>query len=279
MLSGLGLDFKYLELYNQAVIDTLARADEELSHVSLVGTEHLDQARDLKSRFSRVPIVHHLSNVEPAGLTGLNRSRAEFLNEITAIFESPWCGEDIGVWSLNEAPLPYFAGPPYTCEMAEFVASNIRELQQISSVPFLAEVPSVGIVMGDISPGQFFTILSERTGCGIVLDLSHVYSHAVATGEDSIHLLRDFPLASVVEIHIAGGKVRDGQFPRYIDSHSHPIPEDVFRLLEFALPITPNCRAVTYEIGVELSSADFATDFARLRNALTELKFIPRLVS
>jgi uncharacterized protein (UPF0276 family) len=51
-------------------------------------------------------------------------------------------------------------------------------------------------------------------------------------------------MSNVVEIHIAGGASMQGF---HTDSHTGPVPEGVWRLLEYALAHTENLRGITFE--------------------------------
>jgi uncharacterized protein (UPF0276 family) len=60
-------------------------------------------------------------------------------------------------------------------------------------------------------------------------------------------------LATVREIHVAGGRVSDKDPSRYIDSHSDSICSVVLEMLEWVLPHCPRLEAITFEIGVNIS--------------------------
>ena len=147
-----------------------------------------------------------------------------------------------------------------------------------SSVPFLAEVPSCSFTVGRLSLGEFFHRIVRISGCGIVLDVSHVLSYALSTGRRPADVLDSLPLDAVVEVHVAGGRINKSYPFRYIDSHSDPVMDDVLDLLGHAVERCAGLRAVTYEIGMQLTAQMLAHDFERIEVVLAQLGFEPRLI-
>jgi uncharacterized protein (UPF0276 family) len=88
-----------------------------------------------------------------------------------------------------------------------------------------------------MSEQEFLARVLERTGCGWLLDVTNVYANARNFGYDARAFIREvMPLAPCVEMHLAGGYYHEA-WNLYIDSHSEPIPDDVFELYRFALDV------------------------------------------
>jgi len=68
----------------------------------------------------------------------------------------------------------------------------------------------------------------------MLLDLHNLYSNAVNTGLNPFEILDQFPLDSVRQVHLSGGKdIRaPGGGMRRLDDHIHDVPLEVFELLE-----------------------------------------------
>ena len=69
-----------------------------------------------------------------------------------------------------------------------------------------------------------------------LLDLNNVYVSAQNHGFDAVDYLRNFPAASVQEIHLAGHalEMRDGYEIR-IDDHGSKVSQEVWQLYRFYL--------------------------------------------
>ena len=68
---------------------------------------------------------------------------------------------------------------------------------------------------------EFVTAVLDRTGCGLLCDVTNLYTNAVNHGHDLDDMLDRWPWDRVVQLHFAGGHWHDGSL---IDSHARPIP-------------------------------------------------------
>ncbi|MCH9687308.1 MAG: DUF692 family protein [Deltaproteobacteria bacterium] len=273
---GLGVDYQHNG--PQMLQRLQQRFGDRLSHVSVVALIDTAQAADFREIFSGLPVIHHLSGVAPADTYGPSLDVLRRQDEISRELDAAWCGEDIGAWSLGPYAIPYFAPPLFEASVADLVADRIRAVMDRSSVAFLAEIPSCSFVVGRLTLGEFFHRLVDRSGCGVVLDISHVFSYALYRGLDPLEVLESLPLDAVWQIHIAGGRISDEQSYYYIDSHDDLILPEVEALLEAALSRCHELRAITYEIGTKLSDDVLDQEMTRVETLLRARSYQSRLV-
>ncbi len=126
---------------------------------------------------------------------------------------------------------------PYTQSTLTRVVDHIDQLQDALGRQMLLENPSSYLAFeeSDISEPDFLREVSQRTGCGLLLDVNNVFVSAVNlkfTPEDYIDA---YDLSKVREIHVAGHDVdEDGNGnPLLIDSHGAPTAEPVWALLDY----------------------------------------------
>lgn len=132
-------------------------------------------------------------------------------------------------------------------ETLDLVAARIQGVQRRIAAPFLIENNVAYFKYPDSTfdePG-FLNTLTERTGCGLLLDLHNLYTNARNLGADPHAFLDRLDLDRVVEIHVAGGMEFEGF---YLDAHSGASPEAVWALLETALPRCRNLCGVVFEL-------------------------------
>lgn len=273
---GLGLDFQHRASYGKPMDELLNYFSDRLSHISIVGLIEDRDVTEFKS-LTKLPILHHFTGVEPAGVDGVQLAAVRRQCEIAQQLQALWCLEDIGIWSIGPYNIPYFA-PPVLCNaVLEATIDGVHALQKEVSIPFLAELPSCSFIAGDMSLPEFFTRLVGATGCGIVLDVSHVFSYAIYSDQSPLAVLAALPLASVVEIHVAGGSVHPSHSWRYRDTHTEPVLDGVIAILTQALKACSNLRAVTYEIGLGIGLDLVEEELARLQQMADTANFQPRL--
>jgi uncharacterized protein len=135
---------------------------------------------------------------------------------------------------------------PHDLDVLDLVGERVRAVQKAIRAPFLVEnnVYYVDIPDQDLSETEFLNRLSQRTQCGLLLDLHNLYANARNHGFDARQFLDQLDLSRVVEIHIAGGSELAGM---YTDSHSGPCPDPVWDLLGEVVPRAPNLCGITFE--------------------------------
>jgi uncharacterized protein len=225
----------------------------------------------------QLPVIHHLPGIAPADPDGPKIERLRRLNVLSQILNARWTCEDIAIWSIGPYGIPYFTPPIFEPDIADRIADGIVKMQDASSVPFCAEVPSCSIVVGTMPLGTFFERIVNRSGCKLVADVSHIYSYALAVQKSPIEILQSLPLDAVWEVHISGGHIDSQSERRYIDTHSEPIPKEIVDLLGSACRLCKNLKAVTYEVGVGLNDADIESDLIAVEKLLREADWCPRL--
>ena len=125
---------------------------------------------------------------------------------------------------------------PYTEQTRQRVVDHIDQLQQTLGRQILLENPSSYLQFAEstFSEVEFLAQLSERSGCGLLLDINNVYVSATNLGFSADDYLAMFPLSAVGEIHLARHTHdRDEQGNLLlIDTHNAPVDAAVWRLYE-----------------------------------------------
>ncbi|TLP64875.1 MULTISPECIES: MNIO family bufferin maturase [Pseudomonas] len=113
------------------------------------------------------------------------------------------------------------------------ITENIQRTQQALGRRIAIENPShyVRLEGHDWDEVEFLTELTQRTGCGLLLDINNVYVSAQNLNFDAKRYLDRFPTTTVLEIHLAGHS-HDAGAELLIDSHDAPVAEPVWALYE-----------------------------------------------
>lgn len=251
-------------LFNPSMAEFVERSLECLDYVAFIPDRGwIDRGVGSHPRFQVFPeadrLLDAVSREKPVVLHGIGLSicSAEFFDEEYALnlaasanqLGSPWISDHLSFsrvgtgHELNSA-LPLSI--PYDWEVLEMLAPRVRFLMDQVRVPVLLEnnVYYVSCPDQELTEEQFLNELCRRTGCGVLLDLHNVYTNAVNHGFSPLEYLDALDLSHVVEIHIAGGVEMMGF---HTDSHTGPVLDPVWKLLEQTIPRTPSLRGITFE--------------------------------
>ena len=133
----------------------------------------------------------------------------------------------------------HFAPPPFTSAALDATCRNLDLIQKFfHGLPFYLEnIASLFQFRGTMSEAEFLTRVLERTGCGWLLDVTNLYANARNHGFDASAFLHQvMPAAPRLQIHLSGGYF-DPEAGLYMDSHSRPVPDEVWGLYRQALEL------------------------------------------
>lgn len=182
----------------------------------------------------RYPVALHgtalsIGSVDPLHLNYLARLKA-LIQRI-----DPFIVSDHLSWAGTEGEQLHDLLPlPFTEEALQHVISRVGQVQEILGRQILLENVSTYVTFrhSTIPEWDFLSEVSNRSGCGILLDLNNIYVNAVNHRFDPFEYLKAVPADRIGQIHLAGHTDR-GDF--LFDTHSRPIIDKVWALYEEAL--------------------------------------------
>ncbi|MDO1584344.1 MNIO family bufferin maturase [Rhizobium oryzicola] len=128
---------------------------------------------------------------------------------------------------------------PYNEATLTHVCDHVDQMQSVIGRRIFLENPSTYVAFTDTTMAEvdFIREIARRTGCGLLLDVNNVFVSAANHGFSALDYLKDFPLESVEQIHLAGhAEQEDGAGEKLlIDSHDRPVADAVWQLYEIVL--------------------------------------------
>lgn len=237
---------------------------DELAEQTLAARQQIDFVEIVTERYSESPAtldeLRQIVDIYPVIPHGLGLSigsagpvDAGYLAQIKRVSDvtgSPYYSDHLCMTRVPGLDLGMLAPMWFGVKVLRDTIDRVNAVQDalgkplvLENVTYLFEVPDP-----EMSQTEFFHRLVDATGCGILLDVTNVYTNAVNHGFDAERFLAEMPLDSVVQVHLAGGFWDQGVL---IDSHSRPVPPPVWDL--FALL----CRRAT----VKASLVEFDQNF------------------
>ena len=191
----------------------------------------------LEAFCEKFPISFHGVGASLGGLDPFSRAHLKSLKSLIERFDPAQVSEH-ATWSSFEGQ--YFADLlplPRTRAVQDHMVARIDAFQTAIGRTILIENPT-NYMRGtsDLDEPDFLSEIATRAGCGLLIDVNNVYISSVNTGIDALAYIKAIPPSLVGEIHIAGFDPDPVHGERLlIDSHSAPIDEAVWALLDDAL--------------------------------------------
>lgn len=235
-------------------------------------------------RAAGVPVLFHPSYIN---FCGTFPNAPAWLAETAAHIRqvgSPWFAQDCAYCFWQEGhgystQLGYFVPPILNEASLQQSIIRVQEVKAAVPVTVAIEPAPMTFAVGTMPLFTFFGRLAREADCALLLDMGHLVSYEMASGQRVLDALQDLPCERVIEVHIAGGRLRQGaQGPVYVDMHESPVLDEVWQMLEVMLPLLPNVKALCYECeGMDHDTV--MTVLQRLRTMVRERSACAALVA
>lgn len=229
----------------RVAVDAWTRGNLERFDVLEVTADHCiygseQQQAAIYDLVGRIPLIVHGVGLSIGTDVPLDLS---YLDQVAAVVErlnAPVYSEHLAFTRVPARDIANLLPLPQTEEVAEGIIAKIRTVQERVRVPFLLENITYMFEWPDsnMSDAEFIKLICAETGAGLLLDVENLHLNSTNHGFDPCEFLDALPSGLVQEIHIAGGATLqedDAARPVLIDSHSHPVPQRAYELLEHAL--------------------------------------------
>lgn len=210
------------------------------------------------------PLALHGVKLSLGSADGLDERRAARFARIARDIRAAVVTEHVSFVRAGGVEIGHLTTLPWTDEAIEVVARNAQRLQAMVDVPLLLENVAWTFRWPEdaLSEGAFLSRVLDAAGCDMLLDVGNLYANARNAGRDVIAMLDELPLHRVRMLHVAGGIEEHGF---YFDTHAHPVPDEVFALVE-AVRARIGPLPVLLERDGALEQIDaIAAEMARLR--------------
>ncbi len=263
---GAGLSFR-----KELKADILANS-ECFDLLELIADQYIDkpsfrtaEASELAKQF---PLILHGVDLSIGTDCPLDTDYLKKMCDVADLIDAKWVSDHLSFTRIPGNRLGQLTPLPFTDGMIKTVVAHVKEIKNLVGRPFLLENISYYFVVPEssMSEATFLSRVVTESDCFLLLDLTNLLNNSMNNAYDPIDFLEQIPLDRVVQIHLAGStQVRK----MWIDSHSRPVPEGVFHLLEYAVPKMPLLRGIIIERDQDFPSIDEITsDLSRVRQIL-----------
>jgi uncharacterized protein (UPF0276 family) len=266
-LPVLGVGIGYRHEIHEAIVehgDSIDWLEVITEHYIQTTPEQAARARELRASF---PLIPHGIEMSIGSEGDVDPSYLDAIGELVETVEAPWFSDHLSFTQAGGIALGQLTPVLRTREAAASIGRKARMASERVGVPFLLENITYYVNMeSELSEGEFITEVVQQADCGLLLDLTNVFINSVNHRFDPFDFLSQLPLERVVQVHLAGG---EWQGNIMVDSHAHPVHDDVWHLLEFLLGRAP-LKGILLERDQNFSKdfGDLGEDLDRARSML-----------
>jgi len=252
--------------YNPHLAQFTLDHPELIDHLSMADPPALEDEffRKIQQQF---PLLLHdyLGQLsDPLSKFALTRAR-----DLQQRYQGPWVAEHFQCLHTQDhaRSLDYVFPPLYTEEFLKRFCENALVLRDAVGAPLVMEnIPGFfSVRRAQMTEAEFLRRFFERTGCGFLIDVPHIWLAAYYRGIDPRQYLADFPLDRVIEIHVAGVEHdRDLEGPWIAPT---PPNDEILQLACWVAERAPELRAVTIDVFSPAVSAEQLADSMRRTRA------------
>jgi len=184
------------------------------------------------------PLSLHGVGLSIGSTDALNSRHLDQLKTLIRCFEPALVSEHLSWSSVGGRYLNDLLPLPYTEEALGYMVRRVSQVQDYLERQILIENVSsyLQYTESTIPEWEFIAALTERSGCGLLLDVNNIYVSACNHGFDPAVYLQAIPPAVVQEIHLAGFTVnRFEQGEILIDTHNQRVYPQVWALYRQAV--------------------------------------------
>ncbi|WP_444942326.1 DUF692 domain-containing protein [Microbulbifer sp. ZKSA004] len=198
-----------------------------------------------------------------------SKSHLAKIKKIIEITNAPYFSEHLAVTQCPGIELGHLSPICFNDVVLEHVIENIDHVQSFLNVPLVLE----NITFTHKIPGstmtqeEFFNEICRRTGCGLLLDITNLYTNSVNWNTNLEGQLDSFPINHLVQVHLAGGFWSGGKL---VDSHSEAIPKQVWQLFYSLLEMTSIKAAIVERDSNFPEFSELLNEVTHIRNALNK---------
>jgi uncharacterized protein (UPF0276 family) len=250
---GVGVSCEF-DAGGRPALDPLAlrEAAPELVHFLEIGAD-VERGLDGAMRAwaaAGLPITYHFLDVNLAEEEDVDGRWIERTVAQAREVGAAWLCGDAGFWHLGRRERGHglLLPPVLRLDAAMEMARAIRRLKNRSGMLVLPENPAAAAFVGRLHLLDFFARVVDGCDTGFLLDVSHLAIFQRMRGHRPTDGLDGFPLERIVEVHVAGGSVREHRgLPWVEDDHSPEPLADAWEILETVVHRARNLKAIVYE--------------------------------
>jgi uncharacterized protein len=236
--------------HRREVSEGIRTAGDQIDFVEIITEKYISAPRwslDLLAQLAeQFVVIPHGVSLSVGTAAPTSKSFLQSVRQICTMVNAPYYSDHLAVTQSPGIDIGHLSPVTYNPVTLAHVIDNIKRVQDFLGLPFVLEnITETHVVPGStMALADFLHQVVDRTDCGILLDVTNLYTNSVNLGFDPLEFSRRYPLDSVVQVHLAGGVWSHGQL---VDSHSESVPAMVWDLFGQLVPEMPHLKGALIE--------------------------------
>ncbi len=228
--------------WRKEIAQDILRYKEHIDWCEVIAEHYINSTPEKLEHIGRIskslPIVPHGIDLSIGTDIPLEEEYLDGLATLVDTVDAPWFTDHLCFTRTPGYNIGQLTPLRFSEEVVEIVSRKVSQIKARIKRPFLLENITYyfKIPGSEMSEAEFITRVLKQSDTGMLLDVCNLYFNSLNHSYDPYQFLRSIPLERVVQLHLAGG-FKHGE--KWIDSHSFPVHEEVFELMEYVLAHAP----------------------------------------
>ena len=237
-LPNLGVGLGFRDPYTADVFRSRASVD----FLELVADHFFEptpaKQRQLDLLRSHFAVIPHGLALSLGSAEGLDQTYLEMFAHLVDQVRPAWWSEHIAFTRAGGIDIGHLTPLPKTRESLFVLRQNIETAKQAIPIPLILEniTETITFPGQELEEAEFLTEIVTQNDCGLLLDITNLYTNSVNQRFDPLKVLWKLPPDRIVQLHFVGGHWEGNTL---IDSHSSSTPEEVWQLMEEVVKYAP----------------------------------------
>ena len=186
-----------------------------------------DKAGELRQSY---PLMLHGLGLSLGTPGPLDQSYLERFAEVCRYADPDWVSEHIAFTKTQHVDLGHLNPIPYSNESLEYFSEHVIEVSERCNKPIVLEnITSHINIKSPMRETEFMNRLCDRTGCGLLLDVTNLYVNSKNHAFDPMQWLIELQPEFIRQLHVVGYTMVNN---KYYDTHGEAIQPEIYQLIE-----------------------------------------------
>ena len=184
---------------------------------------------------TKKPILFHGVELSIGSFEPLKEKHFSNMMRLMDLLEPTVFSEHLCMTEAQGVEIGQLTPLAWSKDLADIVSEKIVAVQKRLSIPFLIENIANRFVLPhtELKETEFINRILSNTNCGLLLDVTNVFTNSVNYNFDPYEWINAIDLSSVRQIHLAGGAYDKDKILE--DSHDQAVWDESWRLYQYVI--------------------------------------------